>query len=39
MHEEPESHGSMRMEKVPGGGCGGWPLVAKCRLRRRGGSG
>lgn len=29
MHEGPESHGSMRMEKVPGGGCGGgwcWPL-------------
>lgn len=28
MHEEPESHGSMRIEKVPGGGCGGgwcWP--------------
>lgn len=29
MHEGPESHGSIRMEKVPGGGCGGggccWP--------------
>lgn len=30
MHEGPESHGSMRIEKVPGGGCGGgccccWP--------------
>lgn len=24
MHEGPESHGSMRMEKVPGGDCGGW---------------
>lgn len=35
MHEEPESHGSMRMEKVPGGGCGGgwsWPWwrIADC---------